>query len=192
MGGGFGPACRCIRAVCRWLFLNDRLWTLFSHLFGEVGLGVRAIARPHPINDPDHPRVSGENLPVNGSLEASKGSSLLARGKPPTVDRRSAAERIIPACARKTRFLICECTTENAQILETSGCGFAVFSGTADKNTSEPVDRACALAQSIEPFQKPVFHKFTESTGPTMASKTLVYSSGSTYFCHMAVRESGC
>jgi len=25
--------------------------------------------------------VSGENLPVNGSLEASKGSSLLARGK---------------------------------------------------------------------------------------------------------------
>ena len=121
MGGGFGPACRCIRAVCRWLFLNDRLWTLFSHLFGEVGLGVRAIARPHPINDPDHPRVSGENLPVNGSLEASKGSSLLARGK---------------------HSLICECTTENAQILETSGCGFAVFSGVADKNASEPAEQS--------------------------------------------------
>lgn len=26
MGGGFGPACCCIRAVCRWLVLNDRLW----------------------------------------------------------------------------------------------------------------------------------------------------------------------
>lgn len=83
MGGGFGPACRCIRAVCRWLFLNDRLWTLFSHLFGEVGLGVRAIARPHPINDPDHPRVSGENLPVNGSIVGG-------------------IQRIIPACAGKT------------------------------------------------------------------------------------------
>lgn len=102
MGGGFGPACCCIRAVCRWLVLNDRLWTLFSHLFGEVGLGVRAIARPHPINDPDHPRVSGENLPVNGSLEASKGSSLLARGKP--CLRRMGLSRlgIIPACAGKT------------------------------------------------------------------------------------------
>ena len=102
MGGGFGPACRCIRAVCRWLFLNDRLWTLFSHLFGEVGLGVRAIARPHPINDPDHPRVSGENLPVNGSLEASKGSSLLARGKLDRTRTWAYRARIIPACAGKT------------------------------------------------------------------------------------------
>lgn len=102
MGGGFGPACRCIRAVCRWLFLNDRLWTLFSHLFGEVGLGVRAIARPHPINDPDHPRVSGENLPVNGSLEASKGSSLLARGKHSGQVCAGANQGIIPACAGKT------------------------------------------------------------------------------------------
>ena len=70
MGGGFGPACCCIRAVCRWLVLNDRLWTLFSHLFGEVGLGVGAIASPHPINDPDHPCLRGENLayqnPCNG------------------------------------------------------------------------------------------------------------------------------
>jgi hypothetical protein len=34
--------------------------------------------------------------------------------------------------------LICDCIRENAQILETSGCGFAVFSGAADKNASEP------------------------------------------------------
>ena len=81
MGGGFGPACRCIRAVCRWLFLNDRLWTLFSHLFGEVGLGVRAIARPHPINDPDHPCLRGENARQPGLGLWKKGSSLLARGK---------------------------------------------------------------------------------------------------------------
>ena len=82
MGGGFGPACCCIRAVCRWLVLNDRLWTLFSHLFGEVGLGVGAIARPHPINDPDHPRVSGENASGYTSEIRISGSSLLARGKP--------------------------------------------------------------------------------------------------------------
>jgi len=121
MGGGFGPACCCIRAVCRWLVLNDRLWTLFSHLFGEVGLGVRAIARPHPINDPDHPCLRGENIPGATQRANSEGSSLLARGK---------------------HFLICECTTENAQILETSGCGFAVFSGVADKNASEPAEQS--------------------------------------------------
>ena len=81
MGGGFGPACRCIKAVCRWLFLNDRLWTLFSHLFGEVGLGVGTITRPHPINDPDHPRVSGENSSTQAADFLALGSSLLARGK---------------------------------------------------------------------------------------------------------------
>ena len=45
--------------------------------------------------------------------------------------------------------MICDYIRENAQILETSGCGFAVFSGVADKNVSEPVDRACALAQAL-------------------------------------------
>lgn len=81
MGGGFGPACRCFRAVCRWLFLNDRLWDLFSHLFGEVGLGVWGLLLPHPINDPAHPRVSGENVESHGKISLGYGSSLLARGK---------------------------------------------------------------------------------------------------------------
>ena len=102
MGGGFGPACCCIRAVCRWLVLNDRLWTLFSHLFGEVGLGVRAIARPHPINDPDHPCLRGENIPGATQRANSEGSSLLARGK---LSHRGALNEnrgIIPACAGKT------------------------------------------------------------------------------------------
>ena len=55
--------------------------------------------------------------------------------------------RIIPACAGKI-LLDLRVYYEKAQILETSGCGFAVFSGVADKNASEP-KAACALAQSI-------------------------------------------
>lgn len=126
MGGGFGPACCCIRAVCRWLVLNDRLWTLFSHLFGEVGLGVGAIATPPHKRSGSSPRERGK------------------RGKPRQNQPRV---WIIPACAGKTLargklFLICECTTENAQILENSGCGFAVFSGVADKNASEPAEQS--------------------------------------------------
>lgn len=97
MGGGFGPACCCIRAVCRWLVLNDRLWTLFSHLFGEVGLGVGAIARPHPINDPDHPHLRGENQLGSQTVSKRKGSSLLARGKLLSGIYSGSTDRIIPA-----------------------------------------------------------------------------------------------
>ena len=107
MGGGFGPACCCIRAVCRWLVLNDRLWTLFSHLFGEVGLGVRAIARPHPINDPDHPCLRGENIPGATQRANSEGSSLLARGKPISARLHGRLGGIIPACAGKTPTSSC-------------------------------------------------------------------------------------
>ena len=80
-----------------------------------------AIARPHPINDPDHLCLRGENATQLTRATAKEGSSLLARGK---------------------HFLICDYIRENAQILETSGCGFAVFSGVAGKNASEPVEQS--------------------------------------------------
>lgn len=86
-----------------------------------MGLGVGAIARPHPINDPDHLCLRGENSARQAAAPSDLGSSLLARGK---------------------HFLICDYIRENAQILETSGCGFAVFSGVAGKNASEPVEQS--------------------------------------------------
>lgn len=53
----------------------------FPHSSGEVGLGVGAIARPHPINDPDHPRVSGENDCTNELDKRTLGSSPREQGK---------------------------------------------------------------------------------------------------------------
>ena len=69
----------------------------------------------------DHLCLRGENTYQNVTDAATDGSSLLARGK---------------------HFLICDYIRENAQILETSGCGFAVFSGVAGKNASEPVEQS--------------------------------------------------
>lgn len=53
----------------------------FPHSSGEVGLGVGAIARPHPINDPDHPCLRGENFFLVFTLAALTGSSPREQGK---------------------------------------------------------------------------------------------------------------
>ena len=73
----------------------------------------------HPQTD--HLCLRGENVKPRVEYQRKWGSSLLARGK---------------------HFLICDYIRENAQILETSGCGFAVFSGVAGKNASEPVEQS--------------------------------------------------
>lgn len=65
--------------------------------------------------------MSGENLNASRRAYALNGSSPRERGK---------------------HFLICDYITENAQILETRCEGFAVFSGVAGKNASEPVEQS--------------------------------------------------
>ena len=69
----------------------------FPHSSGEVGLGVGAIARPHPINDPDHPHLRGENQLGSQTVSKRKGSSLLARGKILSGIYSGSSDRIIPA-----------------------------------------------------------------------------------------------
>ena len=65
------------------------------------------------------------------------------------TDQPAAIQTLNHVCLRgENPFLICDYIGKNAQILETSGCGFAVFSGVADKNASEP-GPVCALAQAL-------------------------------------------
>ena len=51
----------------------------------------------------DHPRVCGENNPLDLIQSHSKGSPPRVRGKPVAVETAKCVERITPACAGKTR-----------------------------------------------------------------------------------------